>query len=46
MGGNLMKFRSILAGAALALTAASGSLADKTKVGCVYVGPGGDGGWT
>jgi len=46
MGGNLMKFRSILAGAALALTAASGSLADKTKVGFVYVGPVGDGGWT
>ena len=46
MGGNLMKFRSILAGAALALTAASGSLADKTTVGFVYVGPVGDGGWT
>jgi simple sugar transport system substrate-binding protein len=41
-----MKFRSILAGAALALTAASGSLADKTTVGFVYVGPVGDGGWT
>ena len=46
MGGNLMKLRSILVGAALALTAASGSLAEKTKVGFVYVGPVGDGGWT
>jgi basic membrane protein A len=41
-----MKLRSILVGAALALTAASGSLAEKTKVGFVYVGPVGDGGWT
>ncbi len=41
-----MNLKYILAGAALALTAASGSLADTTKVGFVYVGPVGDGGWT
>ena len=41
-----MKLKSILAGAALAISAATGSLADKTKVGFVYVGPVGDMGWS
>ena len=44
-----MKLTSLLAGAALALGLAGGALADghaKTKVGFVYVGPVGDGGWT
>ncbi len=42
-----MKFTSILAGAALALGLAGAAAAqDKTKVGFVYVGPVGDGGWT
>jgi len=42
-----MKITSILAGAALALGLAGGALAqDKTKVGFVFVGPVGDGGWT
>ncbi|WP_420003945.1 BMP family ABC transporter substrate-binding protein [Arenibacterium sp. LLYu02] len=43
-----MKFAKLLAGAAVALgLAAGGALAqDKTKVGFVYVGPVGDGGWT
>ena len=42
-----MKFTSILTGAALALGLATGAMAqDKTKVGFVYVGPVGDGGWT
>ncbi|WP_299886329.1 BMP family ABC transporter substrate-binding protein [uncultured Ruegeria sp.] len=42
-----MKFKSLLASAAMALGLASGAMAeDKTKVGFVYVGPVGDGGWT
>ncbi len=44
-----MKIKSILAGAALAAGLASGAVADghePTKVGFVYVGPIGDGGWT
>ena len=42
-----MKFTSLLAGAALALGMAGAALAqDKTKVGFIYVGPVGDGGWT
>ncbi len=42
-----MKFTSILAGAALALGLVGAAAAqDKTKVGFIYVGPIGDGGWT
>ena len=41
-----MNMKTILASAALAMTAATGALAEKTKVGFVYVGPVGDGGWT
>ena len=42
-----MKFSSILTSAAIALGLATGAMAqDKTKVGFVYVGPVGDGGWT
>ncbi len=42
-----MKFTSILTGAALALGLAGAALAqEKTKVGFIYVGPVGDGGWT
>ncbi len=42
-----MKFTSLLATAAIALGLATGAMAqDKTKVGFVYVGPVGDGGWT
>ncbi|MEX5728306.1 basic membrane protein A [Rhodovulum iodosum] len=42
-----MKLTSILAGAALALGLAGAATAqDKTKVGFVFVGPIGDGGWT
>ncbi len=44
-----MKLATLLAGAATALSLATGALADgheKTKVGFVYVGPIGDGGWT
>ncbi len=42
-----MKFTTLLASAAMALGLASGATADdKTKVGFVYVGPVGDGGWT
>lgn len=42
-----MKRRTLLASAALAMGLASaGFAADKTKVGFVYVGPVGDGGWT
>ncbi len=42
-----MKLTSLLTGATLALgLAAGGAWADKTKVGFVYVGPVGDGGWT
>ena len=44
-----MKLSALLTGAALALGLAGGAMADgpaKTKVGCGYVGPVGDGGWT
>jgi simple sugar transport system substrate-binding protein len=42
-----MKFTTLLASAAIALGLATGATAqDKTKVGFVYVGPIGDGGWT
>ncbi|MBE1284336.1 MAG: BMP family ABC transporter substrate-binding protein [Rhodobacteraceae bacterium] len=42
-----MKLTSLLASAAMALGLATGAVAeDKTKVGFVYVGPVGDGGWT
>ena len=44
-----MKFTTLLASAAIALGMATGAVADgheKTKVGFVYVGPIGDGGWT
>ncbi|MGB0798620.1 MAG: BMP family ABC transporter substrate-binding protein, partial [Planktomarina sp.] len=40
-----MNFKTILASAALAL-ATTGAIAETTKVGFVYVGPVGDGGWT
>jgi basic membrane protein A and related proteins len=45
-GENKMRLKCILAGAALAITVATGSLAEKTKVGFVYVGPVTDFGWT
>ncbi|MFC6688580.1 BMP family ABC transporter substrate-binding protein [Jhaorihella thermophila] len=41
-----MKLTKLLATAALALGMATTAMADKTKVGFVYVGPVGDGGWT
>ncbi len=43
-----MTMKTLLAGATLALGFASGAFADahQTKVGFVYVGPVGDGGWT
>ncbi|MEX0287449.1 MAG: BMP family ABC transporter substrate-binding protein [Paracoccaceae bacterium] len=42
-----MKLTTLLAGAAMALgIAASAAAEDKVKVGFVYVGPVGDGGWT
>lgn len=42
-----MKFTHLLTSAALALGLASAAVAqDKTKVGFIYVGPIGDGGWT
>lgn len=42
-----MKLTSLLASAAMVLGMATGAVADeKTKVGFVYVGPVGDGGWT
>ena len=44
-----MKLSTLLTSAALALGVASGAYADaheKTKVGFVFVGPVGDGGWT
>jgi len=46
--GKHMKIKSILTGATLALGFATGAFADahQTKVGFVYVGPIGDGGWT
>ena len=42
-----MKLTSILAGAAIALGLSGAAFAqDKTKVGFIFVGPVGDGGWT
>ncbi len=42
-----MKLTTLLTSAAMALGLATGAMAeDKTKVGFVYVGPVGDGGWT
>ncbi len=42
-----MKLTAFLTSAAMALGLASGAIAqDKTKVGFIYVGPVGDGGWT
>ena len=41
-----MKLAKLLATAALAAGMATAAMADKTKVGFVYVGPVGDGGWT
>ena len=42
-----MKLTHLLTSAALALGLATGAMAqDKTKVGFIYVGPIGDGGWT
>ncbi len=42
-----MKFTSLLTSAAMVLGLATGAMAeDKTKVGFVFVGPVGDGGWT
>ncbi len=41
-----MKLTSLLAGAAMALGLATMAMAEPTKVGFVYVGPVGDGGWT
>jgi len=41
-----MKFTKILTTAALALGLAGAAMAEPTKVGFVYVGPVGDGGWT
>lgn len=41
-----MTIKSLLAGAAIAVGMATGAVAEKTKVGFVYVGPIGDGGWT
>lgn len=42
-----MKFTKLMTGAALALGLATAAVAeDKTKVGFVFVGPVGDGGWT
>ena len=41
-----MKLTKLLTGAAMALALTTGAMADTTKVGFVYVGPVGDGGWT
>lgn len=41
-----MKFTKLLATAAVAMGLATTAMADKTKVGFIYVGPVGDGGWT
>lgn len=41
-----MTIKTLLAGAALVVGMATGAIAEKTKVGFVYVGPIGDGGWT
>ena len=42
----IMKLTKLLTGVALAAGLATGAMADTTKVGFVYVGPVGDGGWT
>ncbi|WP_372886645.1 BMP family ABC transporter substrate-binding protein, partial [Shimia sp.] len=41
-----MKMTKLLTGLALSLGLATAAMADKTRVGFVYVGPVGDGGWT
>ena len=41
-----MKLTKLLATAAVAMGLATGAMAEKTKVGFIYVGPVGDGGWT
>ena len=41
-----MKLTKLLTGVALAAGLATGAMADTTKVGFIYVGPVGDGGWT
>jgi simple sugar transport system substrate-binding protein len=41
-----MKFTKLLASAAVAFGLATAAAADTTKVGFIYVGPVGDGGWT
>jgi len=41
-----MKLKSILTTAAAAITLSSAAIAADVKVGFVYVGPVGDGGWT
>lgn len=41
-----MKLTAILTGAVMALGLATGAMAEPIKVGFVYVGPVGDGGWT
>ncbi len=41
-----MKFTKLLTSAAVALGLATTAMADTTKVGFIYVGPVGDGGWT
>ena len=41
-----MKLTSLLASAAVVLGLATGATAEPTKVGFIYVGPVGDGGWT
>jgi basic membrane protein A len=41
-----MKFTTLLTGAALALGLAGAAAAEPTKVGFIYVGPIGDGGWS
>ncbi|MFY0597755.1 MAG: BMP family ABC transporter substrate-binding protein [Cognatishimia sp.] len=41
-----MKFTKLLATAAVTMGLATSAMAEKTKVGFIYVGPVGDGGWT
>lgn len=41
-----MKISNLLTGVAMTLALSTGAMADPTKVGFVYVGPVGDGGWT
>ena len=41
-----MKLTTLMTSAALALGLAGGAMAEPTKIGFVYVGPVGDGGWT